>query len=496
MEAADAEMRVNRDSKYAETLPGGNLKTNLNPYLTDKEHDDAVKWAWLWDYENILAWGEKGTGKGVHIHKMVKNAKWYYSKHIIMDTPPYELFDLEFMPRYYDLALRNPHEPILLRHTDFTPFTKQEFIRQLTIMGDASLGALADEANPEMAKMEKEKAADIRRLSGLWMSQYGMSLFQNGILVLDEVKRYHHYLRQNEPMGVMLTDNDDFLRHIHLCRVGMTVYYKQLDPNNYLPKVSVEIKCNKSEYNSHVFMGNMSKVTYIEAKKNRLFKPLQIFRQDVLAPWDLLGGTIAEITSHGIKILETLKDEKEPEAVKLYKVLSYINGCGGRATISDIPIRTLLKNWEVTEILLSYYNPYSDETLIKLQYAIAHIKQDLDKGFYAPKTGVRSTDVILLDDTTGFRKQNGVAWIENEYIGYAICTDKYGYAYDNKGEAQGKYDYPDALIGVQRRLNWRLNHCEPMEHKAGAEIYTGYGIGDIYDSWIPIGVQIPKSMMK
>ncbi len=319
-------------------------------------------------------------------------------------------------------------------------------------------------------------------------------MFQDGMLVLDEVKRYHHYMRQNEPFGVMLTSNDDLLRHIHLCRFGMTAYYNELNPNKYLPKVTIEIKCRKSDSNTNVFMGNMSKVLWNENKKTREFKHLRTIEADVLEPWELLGGTVAEITQFGLDIIKDLGNETDPKAVNLRKVLNMLKEHDGRCAVWDIALNAGVDSdnpsVEVNRILLTYTK------LIKMQYASTELVADVDKGQYNVHDEVRLSPVLFLKDTTGFRDEKGVAWLENEYIGYAIRTNKDGWAYE-KGKRTTRYEkYPNCLIGIQRRLNWLRNHCEPSEHKIGAVIYTTYGIGDTYNSWTSFGQTIPKSMLK
>ncbi len=169
MDAANAEMRVRmrHEDKYEDMLPGNNFTLRLNPYLNDAEIANALKWQSIFDHENILLWGPLGNGKGVLGYSTVRKANWYYSKNIIMDSKPYENFDLFFVPKYHDLELHNPHAPIHVKHSEYTLFTKTEFLKQISMMGDVALGNLADEADPQMAVIEKKKAADVRRATGI-----------------------------------------------------------------------------------------------------------------------------------------------------------------------------------------------------------------------------------------------------------------------------------------------------------------------------------------
>jgi hypothetical protein len=418
MEAVNAEMSVKRGIKYDDSLSDDTSNIVYNPYLTDKEYEDARWWAEYADHDVFLLHGALGSGKGTHGNRISKCFNWYYGKNVILDYRPRELFDLQYVPSYCDLAHGNPHDPILLQHTDYVYFDKSSFIEQLSRMADVSLGGLANDADPNLEKLEKSKVEEIRRLSGVWLTQTGLVFFQNGVLTIDEIKRYHHKRNSNNPFGRMLILLYDLLRHAHLCVVAMTAYYDELDPLEFLPKVTVEIKCHKSEYNQHTVMGDMYKVNWMDSKQTRSFKKLRQLVVDGREPWALLG------------------------------------------------------NYVHTEIL-----------------------QDIGKGALNTSTGIRTTDIIMLKDTEGFRDEKGVAWIENEYIGYALRTDKDGWTYE-RGQRYQKLGVPNALIGVVRRLNWRNNKCEPAEHKKGAAVFTAPGVFDIYNSWSAFGLPIPKSMTK
>jgi len=175
----------------------------------------------------------------------------------------------------------------------------------------------------------------------------------------------------------------------------------------------------------------------------------------------------------------------------LSELMSAINSMG-KGSLFDLPY---MLNWKMVDIM-NVVTTYS--YLIKLEYAQTELAQDLDKGRLINSSGalVRITDIILLKDTTGFRNENGVAWIESEYIGYAIRTDANGFSYkiDKDGIHKEQRGIPNALLGCYRRMNWRVNYCEPSEHKAGASVYTGLGVGDTYNSWNAIGLPVAKSL--
>jgi hypothetical protein len=320
---------------------------------------------------------------------------------------------------------------------------------------------------------------------------------QRAIMGLDEIKKYHFKMRQNDPFGIQLIYMYDIIRHMHLCVLGMTAYYDDLDQNRYLPKVTVEIKCHKSEYNLHTVMGDMYKVNWIESKKSRQFNRTNMpIKLDVIEPWDLLGGTVIELTKAGSDILPSLIDDKDKnlELTQLQELMVAVEE-SGKASLFNPPYKANGESrWKMID-MLNIVTKYA--YLIKLEYAHTELVEDIDKGELVENNSVlvRRTDIILLKDTTGFRDEKGVAWIENEYIGYALRTDKDGWAYKD-GEREKDYGIPNALLGVSRRLNWRLNHCQPAEHKAGAEVYTGLGIGDTYNSWNAVGLPVAKSMKR
>jgi hypothetical protein len=418
MEAASAEMSVNRAEKYDTSLSDDLSRIELNPLLSEKEIEDAKFWINYADHDVFLLHGALGSGKGTIGNRTIKLFSWYYKKNVILDYRPRELFDMQYKPKSYDVEYNNPHEPILVKHTDYMYFDKKQFIDQIARMADVSLGALADDANPELEKVEKSKADEVRRVAGLWISQYGMVFLQNGILGLDEIKRYHHKRNSNNPFGRMLILLYDLLRHAHLCVVGMTAYYEELDDLEFLPKVTVEIQCHKSELNQHTVLGDTSKVQWQSGKSNRYFKKIKKLVVDGREPWDLLGN-----------------------------------------------------------------------------YVHTELAQDVDEGVLNSSKSMRKTDIILLKDTTGFRDENGVAWLGNEYIGYGLRTDAEGYIYE-KGNRSKNVGVPNALIGVYRRMNWRINHCEPEKHRAGTPVFTGMGVFDTYNSWSAFGLPVSKGLLK
>ena len=493
MDAANAELSVNRTSKYDDNLPDDDNNLTINPYLDDAEYDDAVKWRQFLDHEVILLHGGLGQGKGAFGDKILKSANWYYDKKVILDYRPRAHFDFQFMPQYYDLKNHNPHNPMLLKQSDYMFFDKKTYVEQLARMGDASLGELANEADPNLKTMESRKAAQVSHLTGAWMTQYGMVHMQRAIMGLDEIKKYHFKMRQNDPFGIQLIYMYDVIRHMHLCVLGMTAYYDDLDQNRYLPKVTIEIKCHKSDYNLHTVMGDMYKVNWIEAKKTRQFQKVSMpLKLDVIEPWPLLGGTVLELTKAGKEILPQLADdtEKDVSLTQLYELMVAINTVG-RASLFNLPYKIGWKMIDILNVVTAY------AYLIKMDYAYTELVEDVDVGKLYESNGIllRKTDIILVGDTTGFRDENGVAWLESEYIGYALRTDSEGWSYKN-GEREKDYGIPNAFLGVSRRLNWRINHCEPAEHKAGAVVYSGLGVGDTYNSWNPVGLPVAKSMKK
>jgi len=422
MNAAEAELMIKRENMYTDALSCDAPVMNLNPYLTDKEIEDARWWFKYLDHELILIHGTIRQGKGTIFAKISKIANWYYNKTVLLDYMPRELFDLQYVPSYYDKEYNNPHDPQLLKHTKYVHFNKKVFIEQIARMGDVSLGQLANDADPNITKINKSKADEVISMTGVWMAQTGRVWMQDAILGLDEVKQYHPKRNQLNPFGTLLLYLYDLIGHMHLCIVGMTTDYYALDDIQYLPKVTIEIKVHKSELNNYVHFGEMSKCHWVTARGNRELKPIKRITVDGREPWALLGN-----------------------------------------------------------------------------YYYGELAEDIDMGILDMKTGIRTTQHIALKSTKGLRPINGVAWIENEYVGYALISDENGDTYEmsDKGlQKSTNYGIPNALLFVQRRMNWRVNRCQPALHKRGAVVYSGLGLYDLFDSENARGAPVPKSLLK
>ena len=423
MNAAEAELMIKRDQMYTDALACDAPAIRLNPLLTDKEAEDARWWYKYLDHEVILLHGPIRSGKGTVGDKILKLANWYYNKTVLLDYKPRELFDLQYVPRYYDEEYNNPHDPVLVKHTKYVLFDKKVFIEQIARMGDVSLGKLANDADPDIAKINKAKADEVMSIRGMWMAQTGKVWLQDGILGLDEIKQYHPLRNQLNPFGILLIYLYDLLGHMHLCVLGMTAYYNELDPNQFLPKVTVEIKIHKEEDKPYIHFGDVYKSHWINSRGDRELKRVRNYVVDGREPWPLLGN-----------------------------------------------------------------------------YAYSELAQAVDEGELDMQTGIRLTPQLVLKSTKGFRPINGVAWVENEYVGYALASDEEGWTYmidEIEGLKRSEnYGIPNALFVVQRRLNYKTNHCEPAEHKKGAVVYTGLGVYDIFDSENARGVPVAKSLLK
>jgi hypothetical protein len=423
MNVAEAELSIDREKMYTDALACDAPAIRLNPLLTDKEAEDARWWYKYLDHEVILLHGPIRSGKGTIGDKVLKLANWYYNKTVLLDYRPRELFDLQYVPTYYDKEYNNPHDPVLVKHTKYVRFDKKVFIDQIARMGDVSLGELANDAAPDIAKINKAKADEVASLRGRWMAQTGRVWLQDAILGLDEIKQYHPLRNQLNPFGILLIYLYDLLGHMHLCILGMTAYYNELDPNQFLPKVTVEIKVHKSELNPYAHFGEVYRSHWVNSKGDRELKRVRSYVVDGREPWPLLGN-----------------------------------------------------------------------------YAYSELAQDIGMGELDMQTGIRSSEYIVLKSTRDFRRINGVAWLENEYIGYALASDDEGWTYvidEMQGMVRGEnYGVPNALIGVQRRLNYRINRCEPAAHKKGVVIYSGLGVYDIFDSENARGVPVAKSLLK
>jgi hypothetical protein len=428
MNALDAELIINREKMYTDTLACDAPKIKLNPLLTSKEAEDAKWWYKYLDHELMLITAPIREGKGTIGGWIAKKANWYYGKTILLDFMPRELFDLQYIPSYYDEQYNNPHDPRLVKRTKYVLFDMKLFISQIARMGDVALGKLATEADPDTIKLSKAQVDEFARLTGAWVSQSGNVWLRDGVLELDEIKQYHPKRNQLNPRGTLLLYLYDQLGHMHLSVIGMTPDKNVLDDNQFLPKVTVEIKVHKSEKNQYTHYGEMYKSLWVTALGKSELRPVKHLVVDGREPWPLLGN-----------------------------------------------------------------------------YYYGELAQDIDRGHYDTKTDLRTTPYIMLKDTKvnqpdGLRPINGVAWIENEYVGYALATDSEGYSYvvdELEGLIRGANEgIPNAILCVQRRMNWRENHCEPSEHRKGSVVYSGWGVYDIFDSENARGMPVSKSLLK
>lgn len=435
MAACDGELKEKRPHKYDESVANESQTLKLNPYLTDKEADDARFWA-NYMVGVMLLHGQRGSYKGSIGNRILKLAKWYYDKNILMDYRPRELFDQEFMPQAAELEHGFPvpsvykdsngllvaqNEPQLLRHTEYVPFGKAELLNELSCMSDVALGGLANEDDPELEKIEKSKAVEINRLTGLWIARKGIAYFQNGILALDEIKRYHYKRRPHNPFGIMLTQIYDVLRHCGLLCLGMTVDYDELDEMSYLPKVDFEIQCHKvdkfCDYPcQHTGRGMLYRVAWIESKHERVLRLMKKIWIDGREPQELLGGYAST---------ELLKP---------------------------------IDMWEDEVIYLK------DSTGFRNRLGAAYIEDEYIGYLY------RTDDAGYTFDDAGYRTKVLVGH-DNEPI-------------------------RNALVGITRRLNWTINKRHRYAHDAGATVFTGKGWFDIYNSWMAVDIPAPKSLMK
>jgi hypothetical protein len=301
---------------------------SLNPLLTDAERELAILWAEQLDHGVILLHGPLRSGKGAignWISKYI--CKWCLDKHILMDYKPRPLYDLEYRPEgFVEKYLPEFQVPFatkpftndfefgdnwglspdgLMRQTRLNLWNKKIFVNEIERMGDVAMGILADNAaDEEKQTIDRVKADEVKRLTGLWLSTQGAVKMQRATLLLDELKRLHPKRNQLNPYGVHMIALYDLLGHLHLNIIGMTAYYNELDENQFLPKVTVEIKCHKAEAPlQHIVVGDAYKVRWVQSRMGREFRRLgEPIVLDGREPQLLLGNYVYSELAEDIPI--------------------------------------------------------------------------------------------------------------------------------------------------------------------------------------------------
>ena len=276
---------------------------HLNPLLTDAEAEDARFW-YFYSRGLMLTTGPPGSGKGLISNMIGYKMRWYFDKNIIMDYKPRPLFAEE-----YEVSGNNDGIPAysLTRTKHIKLFNTQFFVGELAKMAEVAMGehadpiakkkrsaeleALGNAPDPEVEKVMKKRAAEMRDLTGQWVAGAGRAYFKYSVALFDEAKRYHDKRRPHNPVGLVLSDMENIWRHLDLLMIFMTAYRDELDTVRFMPKVNYEIKCRWSKKYKMTSIGNLYRYTQISSAGVSSFVSKRIpLIVDGSKPRDVLAG--------------------------------------------------------------------------------------------------------------------------------------------------------------------------------------------------------------
>ncbi len=445
IEACDAESIEGTDDIYDETASDESHTFTLNPLLTDAEKELATFWAQELDHAVILLHGPLGSGKGTignWIGKFL--GKWCLDKNILMDYKPRPLFDLEYKPQ----SLIN----------EFVPLAGQPLV------------------TPDR-----------------WDDKWGLS--PNGLIRQSRVNLWNKeiFVNQIARMGdVAMGELSDGKKELdNPEKQALELDRNRVEEAKRLTGLWISTQGAVKMQNALLLLDEIKR---LHPKRNQL-NPYGVH---MIALYDLLRHlhlAIIGMTAYYNELDENQFLPKVNIEIKCHKA-EYCQ----HTVIGDVYKVRWVASRQGREFA-RFGDPIvidgREPQLLLGNYAYSALHEEIDEGELNLKTGIRRTNYIRLESTKGFRDINGVAWLGNpdnkEYIGYENRSDENGKVWD-RGYIIGETDVPNALLGVTRRMNWRLNHCEPNSHQRGEPVWTGLGWFDIYNSWNAFGLPVTKGM--
>lgn len=204
-----------------EDMSGGLYDVELNEGLSEAEIKEAEAFERLGLTRGVmLVTGAPGAGKGLFGTVLAwKIRRYFKGKRCLLDYKPKPLFDADVI------------EPYTLFNGDF-------LMSQVKNMAEAVEVSVDSEA--ALNKQQADKAAKIAQS---WIEDQGAVLLQNGVLALDELKRYFHNRRPMNTLGIIMGYIVTIWRHLDLLIIGMTPYKKEIDQFSFLPYVTHWVRC-------------------------------------------------------------------------------------------------------------------------------------------------------------------------------------------------------------------------------------------------------------
>jgi hypothetical protein len=200
----------------------------LNEGLEEWEVKEALRLSTI-SRGIMLVTGAPGGGKGLFANWLAWKLRHYFKgKKVFLDYKPRKLFDMYAPP-----------------DNKYHLFNSQFMSEQLKAMAQVAGTNLTTEKSDEELKGKalKKAVADTTSLAKGWVEKNQL-LLRNGVMVLDEFKRYFHNRRPHNPYGILLGNVITVWRHLDLLMIGMTPFKREIDAISCLPYVTHHVKCS------------------------------------------------------------------------------------------------------------------------------------------------------------------------------------------------------------------------------------------------------------
>jgi hypothetical protein len=200
--------------------------------LTETEYKLAPKYAGLRRGMMVVT-GPPGAGKGVFFnHLSWQDRRMFKGTKVLLDYKPRALFDLNSEDNRY------------------FPFDADFMVNEMTKMAKKSGMVVIEDEDDEQDEWsdrkrkklsQKELTRNTKSVAKKWIEENDV-LLQNGILGLDEFKKYCHNRNPMNKVGVLIGHLVAVWRHLDLLICGMCPFIHEIDAYSILPYMSHEIR--------------------------------------------------------------------------------------------------------------------------------------------------------------------------------------------------------------------------------------------------------------
>lgn len=157
--------------------------------------------------------GPRGSGKDLFTHTIAYKVRRFFGVRILLDHRPKRLFG---------------------GYTFFDPHYLLAEVKKMARQAGRELGVEKD--------FEKWKA-ELANATDAWLDEFGEVTFQDGFLVLGELKNYWYKRRPHNPLGVLLGRIVTAQRHLNLVIAGSTPFENELDEYACLQYATCFVSC-------------------------------------------------------------------------------------------------------------------------------------------------------------------------------------------------------------------------------------------------------------